>query len=327
MAALDGFVPWTQTVAPTPLPSLTTNAPGASPPVWDEITFPEVIQMEEVHLFCAQDSHAATDRGGRNLWALQKNQRPLHPRADSYDVTGMTTGTDKLTTSWQKWVGYGAHANGSPTSLSTLMNRLPYDRLMHCSAPGAGEQRTDYFGGIAVPDKTIPDEGHQRLFFQKPSSYLDGFYVPAKGFSFFNVRWPDTSHSGEAAPKPFSYLLLAVWEGCVTGVSSTDNLHPEYHFGNLVDGTVAYGAKCSVGFTRFITISGSTDNVWAASFWQALTLGRTSQITGKPDKVPVMVSVAVTYANEQVRQQNNTYEGYDSCRIGGDTTIVVAPAR
>ena len=283
--------------------------------------------MEEVHLFCAQDNHAATNRGGRNRWALQKNQKPIHPRADNYDVIGMTTGTDKLTANWQKWVGYGAHANGSPTSLSTLMNRLPYDRLMHCVAPGAGEQRTDYFGGIAVPDSTN-SEGHQRLFFQKPSSYLDGFYVPAKGFSFFNVRWPDTSHSGEAAAKPFSYLLLAVWEGCVTGKSSTDNLHPEFQFGNLVDGSVAYGAKCSVGFTGFITISGTTDNVWATSFWQALTLGRTSQITGKPDKVPVMVSVAVTYANEQVRQQNNNaYEGYDSCRIGGDTTIVVAPAR
>jgi len=318
MAAIDGFVPWTRTVAPTPLPSLTTNAPGASPPVWDEITFPEVIQMEEVHLLCAQDGHAATDRGGRNLWALQKNQRPIHPRADNYDMVQYSAGltADQAAAHWQKALrdgtqtphyvgGYAAIVKG-PQNANTLLYNLQHDTLMGFYGKGA---ESPYFGGVSAKDTKI---------FSVP----EPAYPASFGFKFLKDL-PDGS---------LSKLRLAVWEGCFTALTASD---PSNNFGNLVDGTVAKGAKCAVGFTNFIylndTLTDGTGSrvqvypyqIWAGSFWQALSQGQTAN--GSPNGNPLNVGLAVIYANQQVKARCGNYEGYDSCRPAGDSTTKIVP--
>ena len=64
LLAFPDFRPMAQIVAPLPLAALTTNAPGSVSPVWDELSYPESIQIEEVHLLSAQDNHADIDRGG-----------------------------------------------------------------------------------------------------------------------------------------------------------------------------------------------------------------------------------------------------------------------
>jgi len=303
-----------------PLSSLTTSAPGASPPVWDELTFPEAIQMEEVHLFCAQDSHAGTDRGGRNLWALQKNQKPVHPRTDNYDALLVGTSTDKLAANWQKWVGYASHAKGTPPQMIDVIHRLPYDRLFHFAGNGAGDQpggstMTNYFGGteIQTPNDSNVFAHAQRLLYLNPDP---NFYTVTRGFYFLDRIFP--YQAGQ--PLPFRNLLLAVWEGCVTAKSNPNPADTEDNFGNLVDGTVALGAKCSVGFNGLISIGPGTNDVWATNFWQALTVGEGGNHS------PDAVSAAILYANTQVKLRNqNNFDGYDSCRWAGDATIKIAP--
>jgi len=314
MAAIDGFVPWTQTVAPLPLPSLTTNASGASPPVWDEITFPEVIQMQEVHLFCAQDNHAATDRGGRNRWALQKNQAPKHPRADNYDMLQLSTNpkADQAAVYWQKALrdgtqaphyvgGYAAFVKG-PQNANTLLYNLQHDTLMGFHGTGA---ESPYFGGVLAKDTKI-------FSVPEPS------YPASLGFKFLKDL-PDGS---------LSKLRLAVWEGCFTALTASD---PGSNFGNLVDGTVAKGAKCAVGFTGFIYLTDHDQNgvanypyeIWAGNFWQALSQGKTAGVL--PDGNPRNVGDAIGYANTQVLNQCRKSEGFDSFRAAGDITIKIAP--
>ena len=328
MAAIDGFVPWTQTVAPTPLPSLTTNAPGASPPVWDEITFPEVIQMQEVHLFCAQDSHAATDRGGRSLWALQKNQKPIHPRADNYDAFLVLAKMDKLVANWQKWDGYASRANGQPTRILDVINRMPYDRFMHFSGRGGGEDYAQLFGGIEIPDSSAGTfQSHQRLFYYQPTAQPPKDYTwgTSSGFYFLLTQFALSSPGGPL-PQPFSKLQIAVWEGCYTAysVQGQGNI---WDAGNLPDGTVALGARCAIGFNSVInygTGSTSAHAIWANSFWQALTFGRNDPITNKPDGKPTNVTFAVNYATDQIGLTDpGNKGGYGSCRIAGDATTTV----
>ena len=314
MAALDGFVPWTQTVAPTPLPSLTTNASGASPPVWDEITFPEVIQMQEVHLFCAQDNHAATDRGGRSRWALQKNQAPKHPRADNYDMLQLSTNpkADQAAVYWQKalrdgtqaphYVGGCAAFVKGPQNANTLLYNLQHDTLMGFYGTGA---EAPYSGGVSAKDTKI---------FSVPQP----FYPASLGYKLLKDL-PDGS---------LSKLRLAVWEGCYTALTASD---PSNNFGNLVDGTVAKGAKCAVGFTGFIYLTDHDQNnvfiypyeIWAGNFWQALSQGKTSGVL--PDGNPRNVGDAIGYANTQVLNQCRKSEGFDSFRAAGDITIKIAP--
>ena len=318
MAAIPGFIPWTQTVAPTPLPALTTNAPGATPPVWDEITFPEVIQMEEVHLFCAQDGHAATDRGGRSLWALQKNQHGFHPLADNYDAMLLNTGMDRLAANWQKWAGYASRANGLPTSLLNLANRMTVDHLMHFDGRGGGEDYAVLEGGIMIPASDVSTfQRHQRLFYHLPAALPPSNYNwnTASGFYFLTTQFPPP-YPGGPNPQPFSKLQLAVWEGCLTASATGSG----YDTGNLTDGTVALGAKCAVGFTGLITISNNDYKVWATSFWKALTVGESGN--GNVDTVVR----AKDYANTQVSIIDPGSNGYSTCYIAGNNALTIKPA-
>jgi len=316
MSALPGYVPMAQIVAPTPLSSLATNAPGASPPVWDEVTFPEVIQMEEVHLFCAQDRHAGTDRGGRSLWALQKNQAPKHSRADNYDMVQLSANptADQAAVYWQKSLrdgtqtphyvgGYAAFVKGRQNA-NTVLYDLQHDTLMGFYGQGA---ESPYYGGVSAKDTKI---------FSVP----EPFYPASLGYKFLKDL-PDGS---------LSKLRLAVWEGCFTALTASD---PSNNFGNLVDGTVAKGARCAVGFTGFIYLADSDQNgvanypyeIWAGNFWQALSQGQTSN--GLPNGNPMNVSQAFVYANQQVIARCHQSEGYDTCRPAGDAATKIVPAQ
>lgn len=97
----------------------------------------------------------------------------------------------------------------------------------------------------------------------------------------------------------------------------------DYNFGNLTDGTVARGAKCSVGFDDLIVISSSLYNVWATNFWHAVTVGEPGK--NSPDTV----QPAMTYALAQVRAhtRTGTPEGYETCRAAGDINLIIVPAR
>jgi hypothetical protein len=111
---------------------------------------------------------------------------------------------------------------------------------------------------------------------------------------------------------------LAVWEGCLTAASATGT---NYDTGNIVDGTVALGAKCAVGFGDLINIGTGYNDVWASSFWKALTVGE------KGDHNLDTVVTAETWATAQVKAlKGGQSSGYDSCRWAGDATIKVVPA-
>jgi hypothetical protein len=300
MAGITGYVPMAQIVAPLPLASLTTNAPGAVSPVWDELSFPEAIQMEEVHLFSAQDSHADIDRGGRKRWALQKNQAPKHPRADNYDII-YTPGADKRAYSWQKKAGYAARANGKG-SAGLITSNLVKDRLFffygHGSAPHGGQI------SAGDPPSKIPGNNLAADCIEAKRAF-----VGQKGFFLEDLNLHN--------------VLLAVYGACYG--ADTDTIT---NYGNITQQTVTQGATCAVGFPGFGPtffdkpgIPTTAHLEWTYFLWQALTIGDPSSVNRKP----MNVSFACLFAAGMTKEQIGDYYNTNTVVVKGNGLITIAP--
>jgi hypothetical protein len=273
----------------------TTNAPGEPNPVWNEATFPLVIQQEETHLFSVRDDHAAQDKGHRQRWALQNNQKPVHPLADNYSEITTAGAVDKTAQSWQKKLwdsatnyrgAYRARANGAATA-GFITGALPFDHLMHFWGHG-----NETGGGVATSTQMI---------------WAHPAYPGQPGCFLSTLNLHD--------------LLLVVWQACDT--AKTDS-----NYGNLLDQSFAQGAACAVGFKEAIDYSnyaGAMNRGWAYAFWQALAQGHDDN--GGPNGIPDTVQGALEFAKQRVNEFYGGYYGYDQFATRGNNGLKIVPAR
>lgn len=275
---------------------VTTNAAGAAMPIWNEATYPLVIQEEETHLFSARDSHADADKGHRQRWALQNNQKPKRPRADCYQVL-FGSGSDVTAKHKLRSMGYAAEIpiNKSTPSIYEL---LQYDRVMFYTGGGAYDVTRDYdmYGGIGGASNSV-------LLGNRTTT------VPDQLSQTYTYKFLRTLPSGKLAG-----LKLAVWLACYTGLSGTTftGEYNDYRTGNVVDEAISKGAECSVGFTTRVETGGY--NTWATRFFSELKAGNT-------------VRQATYSAMRAARDANYHYYDDYRVRIGGNESITVTLPR
>lgn len=247
----------TEIVASTALP-LTTNAPAASPPVWDEATFPLVIEEEETHLFSARDDHPAQDKGHRQRWALQHNMKPKRPRADCYAVE--LSGPDVTAKQALRRLGYAAYAQGEKTT-PTIYELLQYDRVMFYTGIGAYDVTGDpnMYGVVGAYD------GIRRSILMGYSNASFPSMFPGRTWKFLRTL-PAGALSG---------VKLAVWLACLSATSGTATTPNDYRTGNVVDESIGKGAECSVGMTAVVYVDGYP--IWTTTFFNELKAGHSVQ--------------------------------------------------
>jgi len=300
----------TVAVGPLTLPT-TTNPPGDTSPAQDEAQ--STISISQAggytHLFAAQDDHAAQDKGHRQRWALQKNKKPQHNRADDFDeVANVAPYADTDAQRWQKKVivgtlpsgayrfgAYAAFAKGTQ-SWDTVLQALENDALVlvDChAAPGNID---------CVSDPNGP-----------PLATLYAQNDPA-------------GHN--IAGNNLAKLRVVVFLGCETGVTDTGTSNN----GNLLSVSVTAGAGCAVGFLQEIQLTYvygdakeelSPSRVWSEAFWRAMAIGES--VYGYPG-TPDTVHNAYLYAQDQVKadtRSGGTYCGYDTVTDQGDDSLTI----
>ena len=256
-----------------------TSPPGAQDPTWNEVAYEVNVDKEGTwyHVFAAQEDRAASDKGHRQRWALQANQRQNRLRAVCYDFANYPP---------------GGPAGTTPLAAETLATLRP--------AHYTGQVYTNQTVQHATQQITIgqqPQHGPASIFFV----FGHGGYTAVAGA--LQEQWPiQTFWTGVA---PWYYLVdktrmknrltgagvaagrvvsieadiengslahvqLATMVGCKTARTS-----PRY--GNPALGLRTKGAQCTLGFTRTIYSDDGPQKpgaeYWVRRFWRLMVDG------------------------------------------------------